>query len=181
MKNKKFLAFSKMLSRRILMINVMTISVIALTVIVLVTIGQKNMITAYYQSALFASHESIEKKINQLDGDSLYGYINKLDVGINAFCPYFKNTNAKDDKEVWTYNVVIDSVGNYLYHPDKQRIGQGNFFDDIRQTPDNLRKELVIGLDTAIAGYQVVNINGVPSYIFYAGKKGARQLPSPIA
>ena len=95
-------------------------------------------------------------------------------MGFNDFNPLFKDTNEKDNKEVWAYNIVIDSLGNYLYHPDRQRIGKGNFFDDIRQSPDALRQQLARGLATAEIGEQKITVDGVSSYIFYFGMGDAK-------
>ncbi len=171
---KKFVSFSKLLSRRILIVNIVTISILALLVISFATVGLKNMTRAYYQSGLFASHESIEKRIGHVDSESLYRHIKRIDVGFNDFNPLFTDTNEKDDKEVWAYNIVIDSLGNYLYHPDRQRIGKGNFFDDIRQSPDALRQQLARGLATAEIGEQKITVDGVSSYIFYFGMGDAK-------
>ena len=171
---KKFVSFSKLLSWRILVVNIVTISILALLVITFATIGLKNMTRAYYQSGLFAAHESIEKRFGHVDSDSLYWHIKRIDVGFNDFNPLFTNTNEKDDKEVWAYNIVIDSLGNYIYHPDRQRIGKGNFFDDIRQSPDALCQQLARGLATAEIGEQKITVDGVSSYIFYFGMRDAK-------
>jgi len=133
-KNRKYLSFSKLLSRRILVVNAVTISVLALVLIGFATVGQQKMTNAYFVSGLYAAHESIGKRLGEISDDSLYLHIKELDVGINAFNPLFKNTNEKDDKDVLAYNIVIDSLGNYIYHPDRQRIGQGNFFDEVKRS-----------------------------------------------
>ncbi len=115
MKNKKFLPLSKLLSRRILMVNVVTISVLALLVITFITIGLKDMTNAYFISGLYGCHESIDKRLGKVDNDSLYHHIKRLDVGFNLFNPLFQDDiNEKDNKSVWAYNVVIDSVGTYI-------------------------------------------------------------------
>ncbi len=112
-KVKKFVPFSKMLSRRILIINIVMITVLAVLVISFATVGLKSMVNAYFQSGLFAAHESIENRLGRVDCDSLYRHLKRLDVGFNDFNPLFQDTNEKDNKEVWAYNIVIDSLGNY--------------------------------------------------------------------
>ena len=149
-----------MLSRRILIINIVMITVLAVLVISFATVGLKSMVNAYFQSGLFAAHESIENRLGRVDSDSLYKHLKRLDVGFNDFTPLFQDTNEKDNKEVWAYNIVIDSLGNYIYHPDKQRIGKGNFFIDIRQTDDAVRQELTRGLAAEGIGQQM--IKGAP-------------------
>ena len=71
MKHTRFLSFSKLLSRRILMVNVATISVIALLIIAFATVGLKTMTNAYFISGLYASHESISKRLGEVPDDSL--------------------------------------------------------------------------------------------------------------
>ena len=171
-KNKKYLPFSKLLSQRILLVNVATITILALLVITFITIGLKNMTNTYFISGLYGCHESIDKRLGKVDNDSLYTHIKKLDVGFNLFNPLFKDDiNEKDNKSVWAYNIVIDSVGTYIYHPDKQRIGKRNFFEDIRQSGDALCKELALGLNSNEMSHQRITIDGVSSYIFYCGVK----------
>lgn len=172
MKNKKFISFSKLLSRRILMVNVLTLTVLALLVITFITIGLKSMTNAYFISGLYGCHESIDKRLDKVDDDSLYNHIKRLDVGFNLFNPLYQDDiNEKDNKRVWAYNVVIDSVGTYIYHPDRQRIGKRKFFDDIRQSGDALCKELLLGLNSNEMSHQRITIDGVSSYIFYCGVK----------
>ncbi|MCR5579519.1 MAG: SpoIIE family protein phosphatase [Prevotella sp.] len=168
---KQYLSFSKLLSRRILMVNIATISVIALLVIAFAIVGLKSMTNAYFVSGLYAAHESIDNRFGKMSADSLYRHIKMMDVGFNAFNPLFKDTNEKDDKDVWAYNVVVDSVGNYIYHPDRQRIGKGNLFDDIRQSGDALCQELAQGLNSGRVGEQKITMDGAASYIFYNGVK----------
>ena len=101
MKHTRFLSFSKLLSRRILMVNVATISVIALLIIAFATVGLKTMTNAYFISGLYASHESISKRLGEVPDDSLYRHIRKMDIGMNAFNPLFNDDiNEKDDKDV---------------------------------------------------------------------------------
>ena len=170
---KRFLSFSKFLSRRMLIINIVMISVLALMVITFAITILKNMTNAYYQSGLFGANESIKRRILIVDKDSLYYHMKELDAGMNAFNPLFENTNEKDNKNVWAYNIVIDRQGNYIYHPNRQRVDKGNFFNDISQSTDELRKQLTTGLATVERGQQVVTVDGEPSYIFYVGFEDA--------
>lgn len=67
------------------MVNVATISVIALLIIAFATVGLKTMTNAYFISGLYASHESISKRLGEVPDDSLYRHIRKMDIGMNAF------------------------------------------------------------------------------------------------
>ena len=120
---KEFIPFSKLLSRRILLVTVITITVLALFMISFVTTGLIQVTDAYFRSELKASNQSVARVLDKLDRDRFYQYIRRIDTTINRY-PLFDYSNKKDDKEMWAYGIVIDSVGNYLYHPDKQRIAQ---------------------------------------------------------
>lgn len=120
---KKFIPFSKLLSRRILLVTVITITVLALFMISFVTTGLIQVTDAYFRSELKASNQSVARVLDKLDRDRFYQYMRRIDTTINRY-PLFDYSNKKDDKEMWAYGIVIDSVGNYLYHPDKQRIAQ---------------------------------------------------------
>ena len=120
---KEFIPFSKLLSRRILLVTVITITVLALFMISFVTTGLIQVTDAYFRSELKASNQSVARVLDKLDRDRFYQYMRRIDTTINRY-PLFDYSNKKDDKEMWAYGIVIDSVGNYLYHPDKQRIAQ---------------------------------------------------------
>ena len=120
---KKFIPFSKLLSRRILLVTVITITVLALFMISFVTTGLIQVTDAYFRSELKASNQSVARVLDKLDRDRFYQNMRRIDTTINRY-PLFDYSNKKDDKEMWAYGIVIDSVGNYLYHPDKQRIAQ---------------------------------------------------------
>ncbi len=83
--DKKYISFSKLLSRRILMISIATFAVIALLVTAFANDIQQKMTDAYFQNGLFAAHESIGKRIGKVDADSLYRHIKMIDKGFNEF------------------------------------------------------------------------------------------------
>ena len=154
------------------MVNIITISVLAVLMITFATFGLTRMTKAYFMSGLYGGRESIEKRLGKVSVDSLYRHIRELDAGFNTFNPLFNGElNEQDNKEVWAYNIVIDSVGTYIYHPDRQRIGRGNFYNDIQQSPDHLRQELESGLMHNEVGSQKITVDGESSYIFYVGAK----------
>jgi len=136
-KPRVFQSFSKRLSRRLLIVFVLAITVISALVVTLATIGMKTMTDAYFYSQL----EEINEMISTVQAvgesnDQIYERMKRADARINKFYPIVpEDANEKDYKDVWAYSLVIDSACNYIYHPEKQRIRQGNFFDDIRQSP----------------------------------------------
>ena len=99
--------------------------------------------------------------------DWLYKYMQKNDVKTNEYNPLGQIINNDRLNITRAYNIIIDSDGKYIYHPDKNRILSDNFYTNIQQTPDGLRKQLAEGLAARKKGYQEINIDGVDCYIFY--------------
>lgn len=157
--NKKYISFSKLLSRRILIVSLLTITVLALPVILFAISGLIKMNDAYFLSEVKAVHESTALMIDKTKDDNFYNYIKYIEDDINKN-PLFMDT--------WAYCAIIDSAGTYIYHPDKHRIGKGSLFDDIRQSSDNEKKELASGIASHQIGMQQITIDGEPSYIYYS-------------
>lgn len=100
--------------------------------------------------------------------DWLYKHIKDVDAKVNQFNPLVpEDATESGQKPTSAYSIVIDGKGTYIYHPDKQRIQVGNFFEDIRQSPNDLSDKLSRGLASGKKGHQAIIIDGVPSYIFY--------------
>ena len=120
---KKFLSFSKLLSRRILIVTFFTTIIVALCVVAFVTKGVIRMTDAYFQGQVKACNESVSKLLGHVDQDSFYQYMRRIDGEINKT---FSNEDAigEDYQNMRAYCLVLDSVGNFIYHPDRQRIGQ---------------------------------------------------------
>ena len=99
--------------------------------------------------------------------DWLYKYMQNNEEKINEYNPLGKLINNEKDKKAWAYNIIIDSQGKYIYHPDKNRIIKDNFYKNIQHTPDSARKQLTEGLAAKKKDYQKIIIDGVECYIFY--------------
>ena len=159
----KFRSFSKRLSQRILIICVVTITVLALFVISYVTTGYIRMADAYFLTELKASNESVARILDKTDQDGFYQYMRRIDEDINN-TPLAGDSKRKEKKDYLAYSVVIDSLGHYLYHPDRKRIGTGNLLDDIHQ-PD--WKKFVLYPSSSKMGQERITIDGSAAYIYY--------------
>lgn len=117
------MSFSKLLSRRILIVTFFTTIIVALCVVAFVTKGVIRMTDAYFQGQVKACNESVSKLLGHVDQDSFYQYMRRIDGEINKT---FSNEDAIGDdyQNMRAYCLVLDSVGNFIYHPDRQRIGQ---------------------------------------------------------
>ena len=175
MKNR-YLSFSRRLSQRLLIVFLLTITVVSVLIISLATIGVRSMANAYFLAELQIANEAIEKKVAEgASTNSIYKRLRIVDAKINEFYPLVsKGANEVDNKDVWAYSIIIDSVGNYIVHPDKQHMQKGNFFNDISQSSDTLRKELTQGLASGKKSMQAITVDGVSSYIFYTKVKGTK-------
>ena len=154
MMNKRFQSFSKRLSRRILVVFVLTTIVVTLLVVVYASMVLRTMATGYFQSELQVASNlvAIQTKAPSYTPDRLYQNMKKLDIEYNTMNPLFpRDINEQIIKNIWAYSIVIDGQGTYIYHPDKQRIGRDKFD----------------GVLTGSKGDQHITIDGQSSYIFY--------------
>ena len=99
--------------------------------------------------------------------DWLYKYMLKGDIKTNKYNPLAKLINNEENAKTRAYNIIFDSQGKYIYHPDKNRILKDNFYKNTLQTSDTLRKQLAKGLAARHKDYQEIIIDGVECYIFY--------------
>ena len=99
--------------------------------------------------------------------DWLYSHLNKVDDKINQYLPLKSPKAVINKQKLLAYNVIFDKQGTYIYHTDKRRVLNDNFYDNIRQSSDTLYNRLVRDLDAGVKDYQLINIDGTTSYIFY--------------
>ena len=152
--NKRYLSFSKRLSRRILVVFVLTTIVVTTLVATYASMVLRTMATGYFQSELQVANNlvAIQAKAPSFTPDWFYQNMRKLDKEYNTQNPLFpKNIKEQYAKGIWAYSIVIDGQGIYRYHPDQQRIGRDKFD----------------GVLTGSKGDQYITIDGESSYIFY--------------
>ena len=176
-KSDKYIPVYKQLSRGILAITVITTTIVAILVMALSTYEIQKMSNAYYMNELYGANESIEKRLGKISTDSLYRHLRRMDLRLNALSPFSpKDIESMDDKGIIAYNIVIDSAGTYLYHTTRQRIGKGNFYNDIRQSSEKQRQQLARGMATGKMERQEITINGEPSVILVIYRKSYRTI-----
>ena len=88
MTNRVFQSFSKRLSRRLLIVFILTITVISALVVTLATFGMKTMTDAYFYSQL----EEINEMVSTVQAmgesnDQIYDRMKRADIRINKFYP----------------------------------------------------------------------------------------------
>jgi sigma-B regulation protein RsbU (phosphoserine phosphatase) len=152
--NKRYLSFSKRLSRRILVVFVLTTIIVTLFVATYASMVLWTMATGYFQSELQVANNlvAIQAKAPSFTPDWFYQNMRMLDKEYNTQNPLFpRDIKEQYTKGIWAYSIVIDGQGIYRYHPDKQRIGRDKFD----------------GVLTGSKGDQYITIDGEPSYIFY--------------
>lgn len=70
-----------------------------------------------------------------------------------------------------SYNFSFAYSGIYVNHPDKQRIVSRNYVEDVKQTPDTLDDHVLADMMNNLEGSAMVNIDGMPSWIYYQNIK----------
>ena len=163
---KKFLPFSKLLSRRILVVTFFTTIIVALCVIAFVTKGVIRMTDAYFLGQVKACNESVSKLLSHADQDSFYQYMRRIDGEINKTI-FNEDTIGEDYQNMRAYCLVIDSVGNFIYHPDRQRIGQS-----WRQVLGSGEAQAPV-LTTDYVGQDTVTLDGKSYYAYFARRANA--------
>lgn len=71
-----------------------------------------------------------------------------------------------------SYNFVTDHNGIYILHPDEQRILNANFFEESKRPGNKVDAEVVARMKKGEQGSALVEIDGVPSWIYYRTVKG---------
>lgn len=69
------------------------------------------------------------------------------------------------------FNFVINHKGTYLIHPDKRRILNDNFFQESRLTTNTIDDHIVASMRNGEKGSAMVEIDGIPSWIYYRNVK----------
>ncbi len=66
-----------------------------------------------------------------------------------------------------SYNFVINHRGTYIIHPDQKRILNANFYDEAKLTTNKIDDKVVAQMIRGEKGSAMVEIDGVPSWIYY--------------
>ncbi|MBO4658130.1 MAG: SpoIIE family protein phosphatase [Prevotella sp.] len=75
-----------------------------------------------------------------------------------------------------SYSFMFSYDGVYLNHPDKQRIVNKNFVEEVKETPDTLDDYVLASMMKNPEGSAMVKIDGVPSWIYYQNIKQRRMI-----
>lgn len=170
--NKKYCSFSRRLSRRYLVISVITTTVIALMIVMVSANILIHFITGYFQSHLHLASQLIQSQMREngpeVDRESFYKGMRIIDGEINEHNPLrYASVFKTDSTKFSAYCVVFDSKGSYIYHPDRQRMLKGNFLDDTRQLTDSWFSRIAASIKAGQTGRKPIMINGDLYYIFY--------------
>ena len=67
-----------------------------------------------------------------------------------------------------SYCFIIGKGGNYIAHPEKDRVLVNNIFDEVRSTKDTLDDKLAADMTSGKVGCNEVKIDGKQAYVFYS-------------
>ncbi len=71
------------------------------------------------------------------------------------------------DCEHHSYNFVIDRDGNYILHPDDERILKDNFFEVAKRSGNQIDDDVVANMKKGKPGSAKIVIDGIPSWIYH--------------
>ena len=79
-----------------------------------------------------------------------------------------------------SFSISFSYDGVYLTHPDKQRIVNNNFVEEVKETPDTLDDHVLADMMKNQEGSAMINIDGVPSWIYYQNVKTRRMIAAIV-
>ena len=100
--------------------------------------------------------------------DWLYGQLRAIDKEYSFFKGFVKNTKNIDTLSIFSSSIIIDSVGTYIVHPDKKRILEDNFYEELRQHKDTASLQLLKNMKARKSGTGQATIDKLTHYVFYA-------------
>ena len=99
--------------------------------------------------------------------DWLYGQLKAIDKEYSFFKGFIKDTKRIDTLSIFSSSIIIDSVGTYIVHPDKKRILEDNFYEELRQQKDTANLQLLKDMKARKNGTGEATIDGLTHYVFY--------------
>ena len=79
-----------------------------------------------------------------------------------------------------SYSFMFSYDGVYLNHPDKQRIVNKNFVEEVKETPDTLDDHVLASMMKDSEGSATVTIDGEPSWIYYLNIKQRKAISAIV-
>lgn len=107
------------------------------------------------------------------------------DLSLDWLTETLKEQDKKDNATSWaleqtkeysSYSFIIDQDGTYIVHPDSKRILNENVDNYLATTEDTLVHKVIAKMKKGEKSFmeEDVNIDNIPSFIFYAPMKGVR-------
>ena len=100
--------------------------------------------------------------------DWLHSQLKEIDKEYSFFKGFIKNTKNIDTLNIFSSSIIIDSVGTYIVHPDKKRILEDNFYEELRQQKDTASLQLLKNMKARKSGTGKATIDRLTHYVFYA-------------
>jgi len=135
----------------------------------------------YFESQLFAGNEeprvlkTFTVPIHNREGRPVALLCSDLSLGDmrKGIMKELEEVHKQDEKgcRLHSYSISFSYDGVYLNHPDKERIVNKNFVEEVKETPDTLDDYVLACMMQSPEGSAMVKIDGVPSWIYYQNIK----------
>ena len=135
----------------------------------------------YFESPMFAGDEeprvlkTFTVPIHNREGRPVALLCSDLSLGDmrNGIMKELEQVHEMDEKGCsrHSYSISFSYNGVYLNHPDKSRIVNKNFVEEVKETPDTLDDHVLASMMQNPEGSAMVTIDGVPSWIYYQNIK----------
>ena len=100
--------------------------------------------------------------------DWLHEKLRAIDKEYNFFKGFITSRKNIDTLSIFSSSIIIDSVGTYIVHPDKKRILEDNFYEELRQQKDTASLQLLKNMKARKSGTGKATIDRLTHYVFYA-------------
>ena len=115
--------------------------------------------------------DSKGRKVGAFGGDLsldiLHEYLKKKDRKANTEGVINVTQEYEGNKQQWVYSIIVGRQGDYISHPEKERILHDNLFEALKQTPDTVNDRMMGDMKAGRKGSAKTRIDGVPVTVFY--------------
>lgn len=130
--------------------------------------GERVLICTYAKPIYDTKGSMIGVYAGDLSLDMLHDYLLSKDLKSNTEGIIKVPHKLEGDPNQWVRSIIIDRNGNYISHPDKERILRDNFLEAISQKTDTVVTRAVNDMKADRKGSAELLVDGVPSTIFYS-------------
>ena len=130
--------------------------------------GERVLICTYAKPIYDAKGSMVGVYAGDLSLDMLHDYLLSKDLKANTEGLIKVPRKLEGNPRQWVRSIIVDRNGNYVSHPDKERMLRDNFFEAISQKADTVAERVVSEMKAGKKRSAELKVDGVPSTVFYS-------------